>query len=335
MSQKPPSRVWLYAPISLFVVMIAAYTAYWFIARGEIEAGLDDWIETQRQLGVDISYTEKEVRGFPYRFTLNVDRPAYHDANSGLTWRGEALEVVMQPWNYRHAIAKAPGRNEIDVSGTSATAVIDKKSAASFRWDNEGLTDLGLTLNLAEIISQGADVSLSGFNANYQVDADYVRLGLDWSGISLSPDLLAGQDFEFLGPDLQDGRLRVQLEGFGHERLDGKYAERGVELAQVKLNWGPLKLGAKGKFDVTPNGLLDGPIQIRLDDAKSLSAAIGEARLGQPQIGLIVAAIGNASQDGQFLSLPIENGALTMLGVSVAPVPPIAPRLDAGRLPSQ
>lgn len=335
MSQKPPSTVWLYAPISVFVVLIAAYTVYWFIARGEIEAGLDNWIETQRQLGVDISYAEKEVRGFPYRFALDVDQPAYHDPNAGVMWRGERLELVMQPWNYRHAIAKAPGRNEIEVSGTSATAVIDKKSAASFRWDDAGLTDFGLTLNLAEIISQEADLSFSKFHANYRIDAETVRLGVDWSGISLSPELLAGQDFAFLGPDLQDGRMRIQLDGFGHERLDGKSTERGVELAQVRLIWGPLKLGAKGRFDVTPNGLLDGPIQIRLDDAEGLSAAIEEAQLGQPQIGLIVAAIGSASQDGEFLSLPIKNGALTMLGFPVASVPQIAPRLDTRRLPSQ
>ncbi len=329
---KGPSRRWLYGPLIGFAVLVGLYTAYWFFAIGKIEQGLDEWIAQQRAEGIEIDYAAREFGGFPYRFMVTFDAPSYR--NWQVDWRGEELELFMQPWNYRHAIARMPGRNEVVSREFDGTVLLDEKSAASFRWDGEGLTDIGLTLNLAEFVSGEADVSVRGLKTNYAARGDVVRLGVDWDGVTVSPELIEGGRLAFLGPEMQQSRLRVQFTGLANNGGQEGVARR-VDLAQLRLNWGPLKFGAKGDVDITPAGYLDGPVQIRLDDAEALSAAMKEAGRLPPQSALIVQAIGAASEDGQFLSLQISDGALTILGIPLLTLPPVVPplpRSDAGVL---
>jgi len=322
-----PSRGWLYGPIIGFALLVGLYSAYWFYAIGKIEQGLDDWIAQQRADGVEIDYAAREFSGFPYRFMVAFDAPTYR--NWQADWRGEKLELFMQPWNYRHAIARAPGRNEFVSQLFSGTALLDEDSAASFRWNADGLTDVGLTLNLAELVTDQADISVRGLKTNFTERGTTARLGVDWDAISISPELVAGQDWSYLGPELQQSRMRMELTGL----VDGPSAQdplsRAVNLAQLRLNWGPLKLGAKGEFAISPTGHLDGPLNIRLDDVDALSSAMEQAGRLPPQSALIVQAIGTASKDGEFLSLPISDGAVTILGFPVATLPPVAPPLLA------
>ena len=325
---KGPSRRWLYGPIIGFAVLVGLYSAYWFFAIGKIEQGLDEWIAQQRAEGVEIDYAAREFGGFPYRFMVTFDTPSYR--NWQVVLRGEELELFMQPWNFRHAIARMPGRSEVMSREFDGTVLLDDKSAASFRWNGDGLTDIGLTLNLAEFVSGEADVSVRGLKANYAARGDVVRLGVDWDGVSLSPELVDGQDWSYLGQDLQASRLRVALKGLADNGAGepGAARARGIDLAQLRLNWGPLKFGAKGDVEITPAGYLDGPVQIRLEEAEALSAAMRDAGRLPPQSALIVQAIGAASEDGQFFSLQISDGALTMLGIPVLTLPPVAPPLS-------
>ena len=322
-----PKKRWLYGPIIGFVLLVALYAAYWFYAIGKIEQRLDQWIAEQRAQGVEIDYAARAFGGFPYRFMVRLDAPTYRDGAS--KWSGETLEVFLQPWNLRHALVRTPGRNEIDLQGLAGTALLDAGSAASFRWNGDGLTDFGLTLKLAEFVSGQADVSVRGLTGNYRLRDDTVRLGLDWEAVSVSEDLIAGQDWAFLGPDLQASRLRVELVGLTDPALASNVRDRSVNLAQLRLNWGPLKLGVKGDVDITPTGHLDGPIHVRLDEADALSEAMAQRGRFPSQITLIVEAIGAASEDGAFFTLPIRDGAVNILGFPVAAIPPIAPALPA------
>lgn len=322
MSGMGPSKAWLYAPISLFVLLVAAYCVYWFVAEDMIEAEIDNWITEQRLEGVEVEFAHKDVRGFPYRFTLDISEPSYRDLGSGISWRGDALEIVMQPWNYRHAIARAPGRNEISAFGTDGVALIDQTSAISFRWNSFGVSSVGLSLNQVELIGEAGDISIEGLDVNYGPGPGYTRFSSGWEGISFSPELLTGQRFGFLGPEIQRGRLAFYINGIGQPKEDPIVA-RALQIGAFNVNWGPLKLGVKGDFDITPQGRIDGPLSVRLDGADALSAAIAEAGVGGPETGLIVQGIGEASKDGKFLTLPISNGELKFLGMSLGQVPPV------------
>ena len=150
------------------------------------------------------------------------------------------------------------------------------------------------------------------------------RFNAEWNALTLSPELLEAQSYAFLGSDIQNGQLTFLINGIGRDTAE-PIAGRDLQLAALRLNWGALKLGVKGKFDITPRGSIDGPLQVRLDDTDDLSSAISAAGIGGPEVPLIIQAIGEASKDGQFLSLPIKNGELKFLGFTLAQVPPIFP----------
>ena len=144
--------------------------------------------------------------------------------------------------------------------------------------------------------------------------------------------MIADTDAAFLGTEIQASRLRLEGQGFG---IFGDTEERKVEIAQLLFNWGPLKLGSKGKFDINDDGYPDGTLQIRLDDAEALGTVLREKDLLNSETSLLYGPLSIASKEGGFFPLPLRNGYVTMLRQELAPVPQIAPvRHDPAPFPS-
>jgi len=244
---KPPSKVWLYLPFILFGLICAAYTGYWFFVKGKLDQGVNDFIAQQREAGADLAFTSKRLHGYPFRFVLTVDGLRFANPDAGFDWKGEKLQINMQPWNFSHAILRSSGRNEVVLAnGQDFTALIGKKSALSLHWDDTGLNQAGLTLDTADIVMTAGDVALKNFKVSLLgagTGTPGKRILIDWDSITLAQSMIAGTDAEFLGTELQASRLRLQGRGFG---LFGQGDERKLELAQLLLNWGPVKLGSKG-----------------------------------------------------------------------------------------
>lgn len=327
---KPPSKFWLYLPFVLFALVCAAYTAYWFFAKGKIDEGLNSFIAQQEAAGTEINYTSKRLHGFPFRFALTVEDLKFANEDAGFDWQAEKFQVNMQPWNFYHAIIRSSGRNEVALAdGQNYTAQIGKKSALSLHWNNDGINEGGLTLDQADIVGAFGDIGIDNLRANIVNSGQGLpgkRISIDWDGISLAEEILAGTDAAFLGTELQASRLRLQGQGFG---VFGEADARKVEIAQLLFNWGPVKLGSKGKFDIADAGHLDGTLNLRLDDADALGEILRDNNLLNSETALVYGPLSIASEDGGFFPLPLRNGFITMLGQELAPVPPIAPPLNA------
>lgn len=327
---KAPSRLSLYGPFIAVGLLFAAYSAYWFYVRGQLETGINDWITEQRAAGAEVEYASKRVGGFPYRFALHVDAPRYASADSSMDWRGEELQIIMQPWNFSHAIFRSPGRNEIARSGgTDMTAILSSKAAASLQWDDDGLTDFGLELPDANLVLAEGSVAIDGLVANLAPvpETDFgSRLAIDWQAIRLDPALLENSNLAALGTELQASRLRLEGKGFG---IFGPAPSRDTEIAQLLFNWGPLKLGAKGKFDIDAAGYPNGNLMLRLEDGEALKEALREAGLMSGEMAILMEVIIGGSRDDGFVPIPLRNGSVTYFGQALAPVPQIAPAIPA------
>ena len=328
---KPPRKIWLYLPFILFALICAAYTGYWFFVKGKLDDGVNDFIAQQRAAGAELTYSEKHLGGFPFRFALTVDDLTFANPEAGFDWKAEKLQINMQPWNFFHAIFRSSGRNEIALAnGQDYTAILGKKSALSLNWDSENIREAGLSLDTADIVGAFGDVGLKNFKASY-LDAGTgitgKRILIDWDGVTLADSMIAGTDAEILGTELQASRLRLQGEGFG---VFGEAEERKLEIAQLLFNWGPLKLGSKGKFDITDEGHLDGTLNLRLDDAETLGELLKENGLYTMPLSFLHTSIAAASKDeSNFYKLPFRNGKISILGTEYGSLPPIAPPLTA------
>lgn len=328
---KPPSKVWLYVPFILFGLICATYSGYWFFLKGKLDEGVNTFISEQRSAGADVTFASKRLHGFPFRFTLTVKDLRFANLEAGFDWKGEKLQINMQPWNFSHAILRSSGRNQLSMAGgQDITALIGKKSALSLNWNDAGINEAGLTLDTADIVMVNGDISLKNFKASLLsggTEHSAKRVLIDWEAISLAQDMIAGTDAEFLGTEIQASRLRLEGQGFG---IFGINQPRTLEIAQLLFNWGPVKLGSKGKFDVNDRGYPDGTLLIRLEEAGTLGKILREKGLLNSETALLYGPLSIASEDGGFFPLPLRNGYVTMLGQQLAPIPQIAPEIGAG-----
>lgn len=335
-TRKAPSKIWLYLPFILFGLVWAAYTGYWFFVKSKLEDGVDNFISQQRDAGADIQFASKKLDGYPFRFALTVDELDFNNQAAGFLWRAEKFQINMQPWNFSHAIFRSSGRNELELAdGQDFTALIGQKSALSLAWNETGISEAGLTLDSADIVTTAGDIGVDNlrgniFNAGTGGPGKLVQI--DWDGISLAEDMIAGTDAAILGTELQASRLRLAGQGFG---IFGAADERKVEIGQLLFNWGPMKLGTKGTFDITDEGHPEGTLNIRLQDAETLGILLKENGLLNSENSLVFGPLSIASKDGGFFPLPLRNGHITMLGQELAPIPPIAPPLNQAVPPPQ
>jgi hypothetical protein len=335
LAERRRSRFWLFAPFLLLIVLIVGYSAYWIYARGEIEQGVDEWVTTERARGAIVDFESRKIGGYPFRFELDVASPRYQPPNAA-SWEGERLQLVMQPWNWNHIIARAPGRSIVtDRLGIRHTANLDGKSAASLSWTEDGVHRAALELNDVSALIEGHTYTARGFSLNLAPSpetGDNLLVALQWDTLTLDA---APVSAPWLGTEIQASRLIGEVDNFypAWVRSGGKpenfydaLGQQGgaLEIGQALLNWGPLKFGAKGKVTIE-NGLANGSFGVRIDDPEGLKDALKTSGYWRMQEQATMATLETASADGRFLTFTIDNNKLmvgtVVIGVLPAPGP--------------
>ena len=331
LAERRRSRFWLFAPFLLLIAVIAAYSAYWIYARAEIERGVDEWVAAERARGAIVDYESREFGGYPFRFELDLTSPRYQPPNAA-SWEGEQLQLVMQPWNWNHVIARAPGRSVLtDRMGIRHTADLDGKSAASLSWDADGVHRAALELNDVSALIEGQAYTARGFSLNLAPSPDLrdnLRVALQWDTLTLET---VPASAPWLGTEIQESRLIGEVDNFypawmrsggQPEHLYSALQQEGggVEVGQVLLNWGPLKFGAKGRVTVE-NGLANGSFGVRIDDPQGLKDALKAAGYWRMQEQAAVATLETASANGGFLTFTLDDNKLKIGTVVLGELP--------------
>ncbi len=339
---RPPkrgaSRGWLIAPFVFVAVVFGLYSAYWFWLRGQLEVGVDAWIEDQRRAGLEVSYSDKTLGGYPFRFALDVADPELADPAAGTRWRGERLQLVMDPldvlWRFASGdqggkvIGRSPGANLVTTSEAGVLAVdIGRKSALSLVWDATSVKRVGLTLDSVAATSDAGDVAVDNLTFNLAPPPgapDNLRLQAAWDAISLPRPV---QGAEWLGEDLQPGRVALEISQI-FPALESQTAlsrwvglEGRVDVAQVLINWGPAKLGLKGDVGLTRLLELDGTMSLRIEDGPGLRAALDEAGLLTEDAAQAIDILQAISEQGLFATASFQDGGVYYLGQRVADAP--------------
>lgn len=326
------SNRWFIAVWAIVLLLFIAYTAYWFIARGLISQGVDDWVAAEKDRGAVVEYSQKKIGGFPFRFALQLDNPVYQTAEQpNLRWEGEKLQLVMQPWKWNHIIARTPGRNVVDDgNGFRHTAYLGKGSAGSVSWTDDSLNRIGLTFDDAEFQILGEDVKATDFSLSARPlkgNPNDLDAAIQWDALTLPNDV---PEISFLGNDVQASRAIVQIEGFfpAFAAAQGDFAQLPATLvaqgAEIKrgeflLNWGPLKFLAIANL-TAESGAWNGTLKFRIEDHEPLATAMTAA--GYPEeVQTYVGMIGVASQDDKFLELSVRDNDIFFLTQKIGKIP--------------
>jgi hypothetical protein len=91
--RRPAGHLILLAVTALAILAIAAYTAWWFIATGELRERARAWIESRRADGWQLTYAEATRAGFPADVAVRFTNPAVTSPDYGLSWHGEGVRL--------------------------------------------------------------------------------------------------------------------------------------------------------------------------------------------------------------------------------------------------
>lgn len=316
----------------LIVIACAAYSAYWFIARGVISQGLDDWIAEQRADGLEVEYTSRKLSGFPFRFVLDVEEPVYGAPRDGWRWQADDLQIVMQPWNYYHAIARAPGRHEVQVGRETLNALLGRRSAMSLRWDNTSIRQVSLALDELSVSPAGDGATeVDDFEFHLRPapgEPHMLQLETHWQEVRLAEAL--PEDLAALGSVIGPSILRAELDegipAFSETGDLGKavaFALRAggeVRIPQMMLEWGPAKLGARANL-AAPDGEIAGSAGLRIEEAEALRAALLAQGQLTDDLRQSIDALETASANGGFFTVSIRGDGLYFLGNRMVELP--------------
>ena len=103
--------IWI--PSLILVLLIGGYTVYWSTLKQDVLDGVAQWAEDRRADGMDVSYADANVSGFPFRMDLRIDTLAIADPQhpNKWSWTGENVDVELNPFRLTEVDAYFKGQH--------------------------------------------------------------------------------------------------------------------------------------------------------------------------------------------------------------------------------
>lgn len=317
----------------LWVVLAAAavWTGYWWVGASQIESGVTAWIAAQPP-GV-VSASGVEVQGIPNRFDLTVSDLVLADPAQGIEVSSPFVQVYAMTWKPWHVIAALPSAQVITLPDQKVTLASDSLRASLQLHPS---TDLALN----ELVGEARGVVVTS-DAGWQVGlpaglisaaedvtrANSYRLGLKLSGLVPDAGLmqaLAAVDLPATVEEIYldaDALLTAPLDRYAAE---ARVEMRGLEIADLRVDWGALKFAAKGALTAGPDGLAEGEIALRVEGWKRLPPILVALGLVKPDVAPTVErALGIFAQGGEVLQIKLicKDGQMLLGPLPLGPAP--------------
>ncbi len=312
----------LFLAPALLLIAAAAWSAFWFFAASEAEVKAVAWRAQEAKSGRVYDCAKQTVAGFPFRLEMRCNRASVllisQTAGQGAGERpitaklGEIL-VVAQVYDPELLIAEF----------TAPATIFDSRGASSMlvNWSKARSSVVGLPAipQRASIVFD--DASIDRVNSSVQVPlarAKHVELhGRLAEGSTVDHPLIetvlrleAGsvQEVHPLLAQPFDADVRATLSGLKDlapkpwpDRFRELQAAGGhVEIVQSRIRQGDLIAVAAGTLGLTPQGRLDGEIQMTIAGIEKVIPALGIEKMldeGVPQATLDRVAPGVKTQD--------------------------------------
>jgi hypothetical protein len=323
--------------LGLVTGLFVLWSGYWVAGSRTVLAGVEDWVANAPAQGVNIKTGDISLAGYPNRFDLTVTTPEYADPVSGWSWSAPFVQVLAlsyQPWKVIVALPNdqtlsRPGER-INIGSDLLRASIKVFPETSLGLDNiilEGdalalTSDLGWTgsAKRAVVALRQVEGLPSAYEFGLQIDAltpdgDFTKALADTSELPPVVDSATADIITTLNAPLNRdaGKTNPQVES--------------VEVKNVLLVWGQLKLHAEGNLAPDDQGLAKGRIDIRVTNWQHLVPLMVASGSVKPELsqtaGNMLQALAQQSPDPDVLALPLTlaDGWMTLGPFPLGPAP--------------
>jgi hypothetical protein len=104
---RKPSRLGLYLPIGLLVLLMVAWSGFWVFARGQAYSRMDAAVASLTKAGYRIGWGGREIGGYPFRMDVTLTDFEVREP-SGWALRAPKMEAEAFAYSPTHWIVAAP-----------------------------------------------------------------------------------------------------------------------------------------------------------------------------------------------------------------------------------
>ena len=330
----------LYVPLGLLALVIAGWSAFWFVAKGVVGNGIDKAIAEAGQRGDVWTCANRSISGYPFRLEVRCSDVtlARTSAAGVVSLSTGPLVAIGQPHTPSHVIVQADGPLRAELADGRKVDARWELAEASQRLQGGQLERLSLDVKKPVMTISGAGVTttLSSLALEGHVRRNTARPAGDMANdLFVKVRQLAFGDLDALLGDANPSDVDVQITGSRLDLLGHGITATTLETWRV----------AGGKLDLTRLALKKGIKQIEargelvLDEQRRISGRIEPSvanidqfagiRLRGGAMDLASALSGRApstSTDG-LKPLPAIDlrGGRVSLGPLRLPLPPLQP----------
>jgi len=338
----PRSRLGLFLPSILLLLLVALWSAGWFYIRGRAEQEMDGWLAREASDGRRWTCAERSIGGYPFRLELRCSSLSLARQDGGFSVG--PVTAVMQVYQPRRGIVQVGGpfhTQQGELVGDATWTALE----GSFHGASDGFVRASLVVDEPKGSVRGGEPGPIDFAAKHlELHARPTPGRFESDGaIDLSLRLAQGA-FPQLDPlvgnaDPADVTLDAALDratslgtGTLARELDTwRRAGGRLEVTRLSIAKGERRLQAKGEVGLDEAHRPDGQFDLRAAGLEALVGQIMGQRFGKDKGALIGNLVGQflgglqRREEGPASQTPPAEG-----DASLKPLPAL--RLAGGRL---
>lgn len=276
----------------LAIVLLAAlaWSGYWWIGSSAYEAGLDGWLEAQKDAGWRAEREELRVIGYPNRFDTQVKNLRLADPDGNWAWSAPEFQILSLSYKPNHIIAVWPGTHRITTRAGSFEFTGELIRGSVVFAPESKLTLERLTLELTDtrmgplngpvatlergILSSRRAQSPEAPEFAHDVSIELSRLLLPEAFIK------SLQLRETLPPEIErlSASALLLFDGpWDRTTLADPPRFTGLDIKNFLLAWGNAELLASGRIDITRQGFAEGRLDLEVSNWRTILRVLRES----------------------------------------------------------
>jgi len=326
---------------SAALIGVLGWSGWWYLGAEGQKAGIEAWLDAQRQRGWEAEIEKLDVAGYPLDFHLQAEGIEITDRRAGWRWIAPRLRAASRSYSPTRIEVTWPTRQQVGGRGDLVEVTAERMVT---------LLDLrpGPSMELREASSDVAALRLDA-QSGWQAGAEALSVLLAEKAAGDAPpnsyDLKIAADRVLLPEQVV---ARIDPTGFLEPRIDrvtvlanaafdqplgrgtlerGDTALSRATIREAGFVWGEMRLTVSGAFEVDANGYPVGEIRIEAREWRQmLRLAVRAGVIGRGMaddiargIELFTAMTGG----GDVLSAPfgLSGGKIRLLAFPIADAP--------------